>query len=136
MVFFIEEYYKYIKQNMKLAKINEKRERNVSKTIIAHLIVSQIAFIFVCSFANFKKSNKNKKKIVNKSTLTDGIYDTFLYKFFKNHKFSKYYLTDFIKTYVKYIPTNRGKTVEHTCKRSNFRWYFKKYFSNVKSINV
>lgn len=128
----IEEYFKYIKQNMKLAKINEQRLIDIQKTIIAHLIVSQIAF----TFANFNKKNNIKDKIVNKSILTEGIYDDFLFKFFNNLKFTKYFLTNFIATYVKYIQTNRNKSCPHTCKRSNFRWFFKKYFKNMKSVNV
>jgi len=75
----IEEYFKYIKQNMNLAKINEKREKDIKKTILSQLIVSQITFIFV----NFQKSSKNEHKIVNKSILTDGLYDKFLYNFLK-----------------------------------------------------
>jgi len=42
---------------MKLAKVNEKREVNIRKTVLAHLIVSQIAFIFV----NFTKNKKNNR---------------------------------------------------------------------------
>ena len=128
----IEEYFKYIKQNMNLAKINEKREKDIKKTILSQLIVSQITFIFV----NFQKSSKNEHKIVNKSILTDGLYDKFLYNFFKNTKLTKYFLLNFIKVHMIYINTNRGKSVRHTCKRSNFRWYFKKYFKNVKSKNI
>ena len=128
----IEEYFKYIKQNMNLAKINEKRENSIKKLILSQLIVSQIAFIFV----NANKGHKNKDKILNKSVLTDGFYDKFLYNFFQNAKFSKYFLLNFIKTHMIYIDTNRGKSVKHTCKRSNFRWYFKKYFKNVKSENI
>ncbi len=125
-----EEYYKYVKQNMNLAKINEKREKDIRKTILANLIVSQLAFMFV----NLDKKTKNKDKIINKSILTEGIYEDFLYNFFNNFKFTKYFLLNFFKTYVKYIATNRGKSFEHTCKRANFRWYFKKYFKNVKSV--
>ena len=117
---------------MNLAKINEKREKDIKKTILSQLIVSQITFIFV----NFQKSSKNEHKIVNKSILTDGLYDKFLYNFFKNTKLTKYFLLNFIKVHMIYINTNRGKSVRHTCKRSNFRWYFKKYFKNVKSKNI
>lgn len=124
----IEEYFKYIKQNMKLAKMNEKSERNVKKSILSQLIVSQITFLFV----NMNKQ-ANSKTIVNKSTLTNGIYDKFLYYFFNNKKLTKYFIQNFIKTYIKIITSNKGKTFPHTCKRSNYRWYFKKYFSDVKS---
>lgn len=127
-----EEYYKYLKRNMKLAQINEKREKDIRKTILSHLIVSQLTFMF----ANINKKKKNQNKIVNKTTLTVGLYDKFLYKFFKNLKFTKYFLLNFMKIYVKYIRTNKGKSFDHTCKRPNFRWYFKKYFKNVKSKNL
>ena len=128
----IEEYFKYIKKNMNLAKINEKREKDVRKTILAQLIVSQLAFIFV----NMNKKEGFANKIVNKSILSEGIYDRFLYNFFKNKNFTKYFLISFIKTYVQYINTNKGKQSKHTCKRPNYRWYFKKFFNNVKAINT
>ena len=92
----IEEYYKYVKQNMKLAKINEKREKDINKTIISHLIVSQLTFLFV----NLHKKRDNEDTIVNKSTLTSGIYDRFLHNFFNNHKLTKYFLLSFIDTYM------------------------------------
>ena len=126
----IEEYYKYIKQNMKLAKINEKREKDIIKTISAHLIVSQITFLFVNMF------KKHDNVIVNKSVLTTGIYGKFLYNFFNNQKFTKYFLLNFINVYIQYVNSKKDRTFKHQCKRPNYRWYFKKYFKNEKSKNI
>ena len=126
----IEEYYKYIKQNMKLAKINEKRENDIIKTISAHLIVSQITFLFVNMF------KKHDNVIVNKSVLTTGIYGKFLYNFFNNQKFTKYFLLNFINVYIQYVNSKKDRTFKHQCKRPNYRWYFKKYFKNEKSKNI
>ena len=123
----IEEYFKYIKQNMQLAKMNEKREIDIRKSIMSQLIVSQITFLFV----NLNKQADNKL-IVNKSILTTGIYGAFLYKFF-NGKITNYFMSQFIKIYIQIIRSNKGKSFLHTCKRSNYRWYFKKHFKNVKS---
>jgi len=131
----IEEYFKFVKSNMKLAKVNEKREISIKKTIMAHLLTSQLTFLFV-------NLNKHKtivsNKIVNKSTLMEGIYDKFLYNFFKHKQFTKYFLLNFIETYVKFISTNgnKAKQVDHTCKRANYRWYFKNYFKNAKSVHT
>ena len=124
----IEEYFKYIKQYMKLSKMNEKREEDITKTIISQLIVSQITFLIV----NLNKQ-KDNKHVVNKSILTDGIYDKYLYYFFNNIKFTKYFILNFIKIYIKIILSNKGKSFEHVCKRANYKWYFKKHFENVKS---
>ena len=123
----IEEYFKYIKQNMQLAKMNEKREIDIRKSIMSQLIVSQITFLFV----NLNKQVDNKL-IVNKSVLTTGIYSAFLYKFF-NGKITNYFMLHFIKIYIQIIRSNKGKSFLHVCKRSNYRWYFKKHFKNVKS---
>jgi hypothetical protein len=128
----VEEYYKYVKQNMKLAKVNEQREADIRKTVMAHLIVSQITYLF----ANMDNKRKIDGKILNKSVLTEGIYDKFMYNFINNHKFTKYFLIEFFKTYVQYIKTNAGTSSKRNCKRANHRWYFKKYFKNVKSVNT
>lgn len=128
----VEEYFKYIKQHMKLAKMNEKREKDIIKTIISQLIVSQMTFLFV----NLFKKHDNDSKIVNKSVLTVGIYDKFLYNFFNNHKFTKYFLLNFINEYIQYVNSKKGRSFKHQCKRPNYRWYFKKYFTNVKSKNT
>ena len=119
----VEEYFKYIKMNMSISKNNEKQEKNIKKTLLANLIVSQITFLFT----NLCKCNKDKDKIINKSTLTFGLYDTFLYRLFTCCKFTKYFVTNFISMYIKYINTNRDKSNKRICKRPNFKSYFKKY---------
>jgi len=138
----IEEYFKYIKTNLKLAKMNEKNEKNINKSIITQLIVSQITFLFVNMHETneekqvyFKKKvvNDNDNYVLNKRILTNGLYDDFLFKFFNNVKFTKYYLLNFLKEYISFVRSNKGKHFKHTCKRANYRWYFKKYFKNVKS---
>ena len=128
----VEEYFKYIKMNMSISKNNEKQEKNIKKTLLANLIVSQITFLFT----NLCKCNKDKDKIVNKSTLTFGLYDTFLYRLFTCCKFTKYFVTNFISMYIKYINTNRDKSNKRICKRPNFKSYFKKYIKNAKSKNL
>lgn len=125
----VEEYYKHIKNNQGMAKINTSREKNTKKMIYANLIVSQLAYLF----AYMDNKNKKNGKILNKSTLTEGLYDKFIYYFIHNTKFSKYYLEQFFSTYVSYIKTNVGTSSERICKRPNFRWYFKQYFKNPKS---
>ena len=128
----IEEYFKYIKQYMKLAKMNEKREKDIIKTIFSQLIVSQMTFLFI----NLFKKHDNDNHILNKSVLTTGLYDNFLYNFFNNHKFTKYFLLNFINDYIQYINSKKGRSFKHQCKRPNYRWYYKKYFKNVKSKNI
>ena len=128
----VEEYYKYIKHNMKLDKVNEKRECDIRKTIASHVIVSQLAYMF----ANIDHPKKINGKVINKSILSEGLYDEFLFNFFNNSKFTKCFLTNFFKIYVKYIKTSVGTSTQRICNRPNFRWYFKKYFKNVKFVNI
>lgn len=116
---------------MNLSKMNEKREENIRKTIMSQLIVSQITFLIV----NLNKQ-KDNNHVVNKSILTSGMYDKFLYCFFNNIKLTKYFLLNFIDIYIQIIISNKGKSFEHVCKRANFRWYFKKHFGNVKSNSM
>ena len=139
----IEEYYKYIKKYLCMAKMNEHREKDINKTINAQLIVSQITYLFV----NLHKSNNDKQHylkktvindennnnyVLNKSILTDGLFDDFLFKFFNNIQFSKYYLLDFLKIYITFNITHLNKNNKRECKRSNYRWYNKQHFDNDK----
>ena len=139
----IEEYYKYIKKYLCMAKMNEQREKDINKTIVAQLIVSQITYLFI----NMHKSNNdkqhyfkgktinnenNKDYVLNKNIITEGLFGDFLFKFFNNIRFTKYYLLEFLKTYIKFIKTNLNKKNKHECKRSNYRWYFKQHFENDK----
>ena len=112
--------------------MNEKREVDINKTIICQLIISQITFLIV----NLSKNTKDEELIVNKSILINGIYGDFLYNFIKNIKFTKYFLLNFINVYIKYVRSKKGRSFKHTCKRANYRWYFKKYFKNNKSVHV
>jgi hypothetical protein len=116
-----EEYFKYVKSNLNLDKLNEHREKNIRKSIIANLIISQIAFLF-------NNLYKNESKIVNKSILTDGIYEDFLYKFLNNSRFTNNFILKFIKLYVKLIKSKKNRTYIHQCKRSNYKWYIKNKF--------
>jgi len=111
-----------------MSKINTTREKNTKKIIYAILIVSQLAYLFAFM------DNKNKKdgKILNKSTLTEGLYDKFMYYFIHNKKFTKYYLENFFSAYIFYIKTNVGTSSERICKMPNFRWYFKNPKSKAK----
>ena len=108
--------------------MNEKKKVNIKKTIHAQLIVSQLAFLIT----NLYKNKHDKSMIVNKSTLTEGFYEKFMYNFFTNNKFTKYFLLNFIDLYIDYVKSNIGKSYLHTCKRSNFKWYFKKYMKSPK----
>jgi len=128
----VEEYFKFMKKNTNLAKMNEKRVDDINKTIICQLIISQITFLIV----NLSKNIKDDELIVNKSILVDGIYGKFLYNFIKNIKFTKYFLLNFIDVYIQYVRSSSGRSFKHTCKRANYRWYFKKHFKNNKSVCV
>jgi len=140
----IEEFYKFVKTNLCLGKMNEKTEINIKKSISAQLIISQITFLIVNMHKSVNdKQRYFKKKIItennvdnyvlNKKVLIKGIFDDFLFKFFNNIRFTKYYLNDFFDTYIKFILTNVGKHNSHTCKRCNYRWYYKKHFTNAKA---
>jgi hypothetical protein len=113
----IEEYFKYIKTNMKLSKINEKNEENVKKTIYSILIVSKLVYLITNLY-------KKDDKIINKSILTIGFYDDFLYKFF-NNKITTYYFKKFVQTYIMYITKNVRTSFERVCKRPDFKSYYK-----------
>ena len=127
----IEEYYKFLKRYTNLAKMNEQREVDINKTIASQIILSQVTYLVT----NLCK-NKDDEMIVNKSTLVEGIYRKLLYKFFNNSKFTKYFLLRFMKTYVTYVRSLKGRSFHHRAKRPNFMWYFKKHFIDVKSTET
>lgn len=132
----IEEYFKYIKANMNISTNNEKRETEIKKTLFANLIVSQITFLVMNLKANKSKKDTDNNKVINKSILTKGIYDKFLFYFFKNIHFTHYFLINFFKVRIKYIKTNRDKSNPRICKRPNHLSYYKNCTKNVKSKNL
>jgi hypothetical protein len=117
----IEEYFKYIQKKMKFSQMNEQTSINIQKTIIAQSIISMIVFLIT----NMIKTND--KKIVNKSLLTNGVFDKLIYRFFNDSKISRCFVKDFITIYITFIKNNKGMSNQHTCKRPNFISYFKKY---------
>ena len=125
----IEEYFKHVKTSMNLKKINEKKHKNIIKSVYGNLIVSQITHIF----NNLNKVYEKETKKVNKSLLTTGIYDEFLYKFFTGGRLTKSFMLVFFKTYIKYVKHKLNRTTTRECKRPNFLSYFKNFVDNPKS---
>jgi hypothetical protein len=122
----VEEYFKHIRYNSKLNKLDEKKEENIRKTLLCNLIVSQIT----CIFDNFKKGID--KKILNKSKLTKGIYNEFLYRFL-NGNLTMYFLDNFMMIYIQYITSSAGKSFERIGKRPISRdWYRKGAKQKIK----
>jgi hypothetical protein len=116
----IEEYYKFIKSSITYDTIRQKQLDSIIKTTYAVLIVSQLTYLFAHIFS---KNNK----IVNKTSLTKGIYEHFLLKIIYENKFSKSYIRSFINIYINLINTTLNVSRPRICKNTNCKWYQKSF---------
>ena len=76
----IEEYFKYVKGNFNFSHINETKLTSIKKTIYGQLIITKIVSVITYLY---NKYNKIKLMYtINKRTLVDGLFESFLVKIF------------------------------------------------------
>ena len=80
----IEEYYKFCKKNLSLDYIQSKSSEEIDKNIWCNLIISQLIYMFQKIFISEKTKGKNK--ILNKTVLVNGFFDS---DFLIHHKLQK-----------------------------------------------
>lgn len=90
----IEEYFKYIKTYCQFDYLIENDVNSIKKTIYSVLIVSQLVHIIVNEYTT-------KGLIVNKSLLTEGIYDEFLIRLIYGNNFNENWINFFLSVYIK-----------------------------------
>jgi len=116
----VEEYFKFVKHNMKMDCFSQKKLDSIKTSIYANLIMSKIVYLIF----NLYKHKCKVNQIINKAFLTSELYSTFLLKFVYNKKFSERFLIKFFKNSIKFSPTNKGKNIcnPRTCKMPYKKW--------------
>lgn len=119
-----EELFKYVKSNFNFTYMNLQSEDSIKKSIYGQLITMRIAYLL--NKINEKKID-GSNRIINKKTLTSGLYREFLYLLIQG-KLNRKRITSFMNSYITIILTNKGKHVPRTCCRPYMKWYIKQYF--------
>ena len=128
----IEEYFKYIKKTMTFDNMTEKHLESLKKTIYAQLITSRIVDIL----AYIKGPSKSKSNlIINKSVLTDGIYNDFLLRIISNKKISMRTIRAFLTINTVYVQTQAGKHNPRRSIKPYTKWYIKRYYKKYMCEN-
>ena len=109
------------RQHLSLNSIEESREENILKSIYSNVIISLISYLF--TMLNEKTEAASKK--INKSLLSSGIFEEFLYNFLTGRNFNTATLIKFCKIYIKFVITSESRYYKRICKRCNKFSYFK-----------
>jgi hypothetical protein len=126
----IEEYFKYIKLNTSFNRLLEKDKKSIMKTIYSQLIISRIVDLFARIKGTHKKNNT---MIINKTTLTNALYNDFLIKFMYNKNINRRSVRQFLTISALYTHSQKGKSYERTSFKPYSKWYIKKYYSKYIS---
>lgn len=122
----IEEYFKFIKCNMKMEKFTEKDWNSIKLSVYMNFIISKIVYL-ITNLYNAKIKNKNKNKIVNKKLLIHELYADFLLKFIYNVKFSERFLINFFSYAIDIIITHLDVSNERKSMFPYTKFYGKSY---------
>jgi hypothetical protein len=106
--------------------MNQKDAESIHKSIYVQLIISRITCLLIKMYEK-KKCKSRSNSIINKSTLTQGLYEDFLYLFI-NGRLNKRIISRFAGNYIVAITTNKGKSIPRICTRPYMKWYIKQYF--------
>jgi len=120
----IEEFFKYLKQNMDLNRLNEKTFDEIQRSLYSYLIIRKL----VDAICKIKGLHKNNKMIINKAVLTKAIYEDFIFRFFYNQKIGDKSIRKFIDTAVQYEITHRNESNPRTSSIPYTKWYVKKFY--------
>lgn len=120
----IEEYFKFIKYNMKMDKFTEKDWNSIKLSVYMNFIISKLVYL-ITNLYNTRTKNKNR--IVNKKLLTQELYTDFLLKFIYNIKFSERFLIKFFNYAIDIIITHLGISNERKSMFPYTKFYSKNY---------
>ena len=120
----IEEYFKFIKYNMKMDKFTEKDWNSIKLSVYMNFIISKLVYL-ITNLYNTRTKNKNR--IVNKKLLTQELYTDFLLKFIYNIKFNERFLIKFFNYAIDIIITHLGISNERKSMFPYTKFYSKNY---------
>ena len=122
----IEEYFKFIKGNMKMESFKERDWKSIQISVYMNFIVSKFTYlIFNLYYAKIKTQNRT----VNKTYLTYKMYSDFFLKFIYNKKFSERYLIQFFKKAINIIVTHLNESNIRKSMYPHTKWYVKSHYN-------
>jgi len=121
----IEEFFKYIKRNFNFGKSELKSAVAIRKSIYCQLIITKIVNLLYKTNMR-KRKNLQNNRIINKKTITDGLYRNFLFLMMYG-KLNRKNIYEFTKNYIVLMTTNRGKHNERICITPYTKWYTKQH---------
>ncbi len=125
-----EEYFKYMKNMLKLADISVRSENDVKKSILCQLIFSKIIYAFQNIFSKEFQKKISNKYVINKKLLTEGfLNNNFLLDFIYNNNIDALLIL-FKDVYVIKTHTQKGKSYEVICINPLKKWHVKKRKDN------
>ena len=122
----VEEYFKYIKNNMKMDQIKDKNWDSIKSSIYMNFIISKLTYLIFNIYV--KKLIKDNNHTLNKTRITKDLFDSFIIRFIYGKNFSNRYLIKFFRDSIIIITTNRGNTNVRVGMFPNTKWYIKSYF--------
>lgn len=133
----VEEFFKYIKQNMDTNHINEKTYNDIRKSMYSYMIISRMVDV-ICLIKGQHPKSPNEQ--INKAVLTKAIYDDLILRFIYCYKLSTKILRNFIQRSAIYCHSQKGKSYARISTIPYTKWYVKKYYhkyilENKKKIN-
>lgn len=126
----IEEYFKHIKTNMNLNKINVKTFDEIQKSLYCTLIVN----IIVDAICKINGPHLNNKMIINKAVLTEAVFSDFILRFMYNKKIGESVIREFINKAVQFQVSHKGESNPRESTIPYSKWYIKKYYHKYVTI--
>lgn len=123
----VEEYFKYIKSNLKQDNMISHDWESIKTSISVNLFISKLIYLIFNLF--IIKKIKNNKTTLNKNHLTSEFFLKFLARFIYKKKFSRHFLNTFFKEALIIITTNVGKSNKRNGAFPYTKWYIKSYYS-------
>ena len=127
----IEEYFKYIKNNMKMDKFTERDWNSIKISVYMNFIISKLVYLITNLYTT---KIKNKNRTINKTLLTQELYGDFLLKFIYNIKFSERMLIKFFNFAINIIVTHLGVSNERKSMFPHTKFYVKSYQKKNKKV--
>ena len=125
---FIEVFFKHLKNNFNFEHLKEKQNIQYKKTIFCGLIVIYIAKLI----KKYSLNNNNlKNKSINESNLVKGIY-TKLLKHIINDTLTDLIITNFINSYIVPIMNKKNRSFNRISITPFTKWYVKGYTAKYK----
>jgi len=121
----VEEFFKSLKGTTNFENMKEHTTEALKKNIYGQLIICRLRDLIKFVYG---QDNCPGNQIFNNVTLTNGIYNHFIYKFF-NGTLSRRKVRQFTNIHITFVTTNAGKHVPRISSIPFSKWYIKGFYN-------